>query len=282
MSAKTKICAVLAAVLAAGSAAFCASAEGIGLQPVSAELEIAPGARTRQVVTLANMDPARPVSVSLSLADWTLDETGTLLFGPAEETGESAAGWARFSPSTLSLAPGQSKQVMIDLAAPEPLERTGDYRFALLASTVLRDESGAWSKRQVASLFYLTAGKAASRPKITASRLTALDDGTPAIALDFSNPGNAHARLEGEIEIRDGDGTVQQSVPVEALVVLNGARRQYIAPLGQPLPADAVIDVRLDNLFAPQKADETEALPVHRVGREPDIVDIAAPVGGQY
>ena len=66
MSAKTGIRLVLVALLAAGSAVPVAFTQEIGLQPASVELEIAPGARTRQIVTLANKDRSRPVSGSLS------------------------------------------------------------------------------------------------------------------------------------------------------------------------------------------------------------------------
>lgn len=280
MSAKTGIRLVLVALLAAGSAVPVAFTQEIGLQPASVELEIAPGARTRQIVTLANKDRSRPVSVSLSLSGWTQDEAGEVSFGPDDDAeGPSAADWVQFGPPSVSLAPGQTKQVMIDLAVPAELVRSGDYRVALLASTVVQDPAGDWRRQQTASLFYLTAGDAASRPKITASRLTVTETGAPAIGLDFSNTGNAHARLEGTVEVR-GEGGAAMSVPVSGIIVLDGATRSITVPLAGPLPASPVIDVRLDNVFAPQKDDETEALKPHRVKTETKVAAFSGPVGG--
>lgn len=279
MSARRTFRALFAAILAAGSAVCVAHAQQIGLQPTRVEVETAPGTKTRQVVTLSNTNRERPVSVSLHIADWSQDEAGAIAFSPAGESDASAAGWARLPAATLTLAPGQSKQVRIGLATPEALARTGDYRFALVASSVQQDTAGTWQKRQIASLFYVTAGKAASRPEITGGRLTVTEAGAPAIGLDLRNTGNAHARLDGVIEIR-GDGGALVSVPVRDLIVPEGASRRYLAPLNAPLPANPVIDVRLDNVFAPQEADETRTLAPYRVRTETELSSLSAPVGG--
>jgi hypothetical protein len=290
MPAKMPFRLVLAAFLAAGSLAFMAEAQSrIGLQPASVELEMDPGQPMRQVVTVANMDTARPVSVSLSLADWSFDAAGAPVFVAAGETDTSATGWARYGAPTISLAPGQSKQVVVSLSTPQQLARPGDYRLALLASSVVKDEAGSWQKHQIASLFSLTAGEASSRPKITASRLTVTASGAPAIGLDFANSGNAHARLEGVIEIRSEGETVLTQTLSDVIVPENGTR-SLLVPLDQALPADPDIEIRLTNLFSPQSKSGEKALPVHKLktGDEDEaeaaagteVADLSLPVGG--
>ena len=60
MPAKMPFRTFLAAILAAGGAAFMAEAQGrVGLQPASVELELDPGQPMRQIVTIANLDPAK-------------------------------------------------------------------------------------------------------------------------------------------------------------------------------------------------------------------------------
>ncbi|WP_394705890.1 hypothetical protein [uncultured Hyphomonas sp.] len=276
--------AFLAAILAAGSAAFVAEAQGrIGLQPASVELETDAGQPMRQVVTVANLDRAHPVSVSLALADWAYDADGAPIFTPAGENDTSAAGWTRHGAPTLSLAPGQSKQVVIQLSTPDQPPRTGDYRVALLASSVMKDTEGRWQKNQTASLVSLTIGKASSRPRIEASRLTVTDAGDPAIALDFSNTGNAHARLDGVIEVRSGTEIVITHELSDVIVPEKGVR-SLIVPLGQSVPAGADIEVRLVNQFAPQTTRGEKALPVHKVKTEAEaateVAELTLPVGG--
>ncbi len=284
MHAKMPFRTFLAAVLAAGSAAFMAEAQGrIGLQPASVALETDAGQPMRQVVTVANLDRAHPVSVSLALADWAYDTDGAPVFMPAGESEQSAADWARYGAPTLSLAPGQSKQVVIQLATPDHPPRTGDYRVALLASSVMKDSEGRWQRSQIASLVSLTVGKASSRPRIEASRLTVTETSEPAIGLDLANPGNAHARLDGVIEIRSGADIVLTRDLTDVIVPEKGTRR-LIVPLGQPLPANADIEVRLVNQFAPQTTRGEKALPVHKVKPETEapteVADLSTPVGG--
>lgn len=261
-----------------------AEAQGrIGLQPASVELETDAGQPMRQVVTVANLDRAHPVSVSLALADWAYDSDGAPVFTPAGESETSAAGWARYGAPTILLAPGQSKQVVIQLSAPDKPPRTGDYRVALLASSVMKDAEGRWQKSQIASLVSLTIGKASSRPRIEASRLTVTDAGDPAIALDFSNTGNAHARLDGVIEVRSGS-EILLTHKLDDVIVPEKGIRSLIVPLDQPLPADADIEVRLTNQFAPQTTRGEKALPVHKVKTEAEaateVADLSIPVGG--
>jgi P pilus assembly chaperone PapD len=251
----------LSSVLAIGIAVPLAAAFGIGLQPTTVEMEVKPGDRDRQVVNIANVHKEKTISLTLGLADWSLDEAGQIKLSPPGETVDSSAEWVRFSPAFVTLKPGESEQIVVDMATPSRLERSGDFRFALLASTVLPEErggqSGVWKKYQIASLFYLTAGDATSSPTITNSGLTVTPEGKTKIDLRIENDGNAHARLEGSIEIKGADGA-RQSIPVGNLVVLN--------------------EVRLDNIFAPQSEGAIETLAPYKVETEIKKAALAAPM----
>ncbi len=262
---------LLLAAIAAGCAAPIANAFGIGLQPTTVEMEVEPGDRKRQVINLANVHTEKTISLTLGLADWSLDETGQIQLAAPGESADSAADWVRFSPAFVTLKPGQAQQIVVDMATPSRLDRAGDFRFALLASTVLPEErggqSGVWKKYQIASLFYLTAGDAESLPAIIDSGLTVTPEGTQAIELRFENTGNAHARLEGAVDIHAAGGETT-SLPIANLVILNGAARTHTVPLEGALPADARIEVRLENIFAPQVKGASEALPAYTVQTE--------------
>ncbi len=274
---------LLLAALATGLAAPIAGAFGIGLQPTTVEMEVEPGDRKRQVINLANVHTEKTISLTLGLADWSLDEAGQIQLTAPGETDDSAADWVRFSPAFVILKPGEAQQIVVDMATPSRLDRAGDFRFALLASTVLPEErggqSGVWKKYQIASLFYLTAGDAESLPAIIDSGITVTPEGTQSIELRFENTGNAHARLEGVVDIRTAGGETT-SLPIANLVVLNGAARTHTLPLDTALPADASIEVRLDNIFAPQVKGASEKLPTHTVKAERQRADIVPPGKG--
>ncbi|MEO9970507.1 MAG: hypothetical protein ABJG15_11960 [Hyphomonadaceae bacterium] len=252
---------------ALGLAAFPAWTFGIGLQPTTVEIEVAPGERNRQVVNIANVHTEKTISLTLGLADWSLDDNGQIKLSPPDETETSAAGWARFSPAFLTLKPGEAEQVIVDMATPTRLSRSGDFRFALLASTVLPEEragqSGVWKKYQIATLFYLTTGSAKSEAEITTGTVSLTEDGVRNLHIGIENSGNAHARLQGVVEITSG-GSVE-TVPISNLVVLHDGRRDYVTRLPDDTPDNASILVRLDNIFAPQTNGDVLTLPPYRI-----------------
>ncbi|MEM9667360.1 MAG: hypothetical protein AAF950_00415 [Pseudomonadota bacterium] len=248
-----------------------ANAFGIGLQPTTVEISVEPGDTNRQVVNIANVHTEKTISLTLGLADWKLDGEGQISLSPPGEGEASAATWTRFSPAFLTLKPGETEQVIVDIATPSRLNRSGDFRFALLASTILPEErsgqSGVWKKYQIASLFYLTTGDAESVPVIQSSELkTNEQSGEKLLHLEISNDGNAHARLQGTIDIDDNGR--RESVAIGNLVVLNNATRNYSTPLPGDIAPDASIEVRLLNTHAPQYSGDAEYLPPHKVATE--------------
>lgn len=244
-----------------------AMAFGIGLQPTTVEIEVIPGARNRQVVNIANVHTEKTISLTLGLADWALDAGGQIQLSPPGETESSGAEWARFSPAFLTLKPGESEQVIVDIATPTRLGRSGDFRFALIASTILPEErsgqSGVWKKYQIATLFYLTAGPAKSTPLITSSEVIDNADGLDSLHLNFENAGNAHARLEGVIEV--SDGLKSNTINISNLVVLHEAQRNFVTPLPEGTSENARIEVKLHNIFAPQANTGAITLPSYSV-----------------
>ena len=248
-------------------AALPASAFGIGLQPTTVEMTIEPGERQRQIINIGNVHTEKTISLTIGLADWTLDKKGQIELAPPGEREESASEWVRFSPAFITLKPGQSEQIIVDMAAPMRTTRDGDFRFAMIASTILPEtrsgQSGVWKKYQIASLFYLTMGDSESKPEITASTLAMTDSGQQAVNITFENAGNAHARLRGEIAIF-GDGAEPIKMPIENLVVLHKGKRDWSALLPSQLPANPEISVQLENTYAPQSSSGLVALETYK------------------
>ena len=240
-----------------------ASSFGIGLQPTTVEMAIQPGERQRQVINIGNVHQEDAISLTLGLADWELDENGQIKLNPPGETDTSAAEWVRFSPAFVTLNPGETEQVIVDMSAPIRIDRQGDYRFALIASTLLPEErsgqSGVWKKYQIASLFYLTIGDGESKPEITAATLTKSPDGENALVFELENSGNSHSRLRGEIEI-SGDRGAPIRAPINNLVVLHEATRTYRLPLTEEIPSNPEVRVTLEDIHAPQSSSGTVRL----------------------
>ena len=233
-----------------------AHAFGIGLQPTTVEMQIEPGERQRQVITIVNVHKEKPIALTLGLADWSLDENGQIMLAAPGDMERSASDWVRFSPAFVDLKPGESQQVVVDMVAPTRIAASGDHRFALIASTILPDERasepGVWKKYQLASLFYLNVGPSESRPVVLSGELVEFPSARTEVVLKLGNDGDAHARLEGEVEVKTADGRSLGTAPVSNFVVLDRAERFLSLNFPAVVPADAMIEVRLENTFVPQ------------------------------
>jgi len=245
-----------------------AKAFGVGVQPSTVEMTIKPGDRQRQVVTVGNVHKSKTISLTMALADWSLDENGQLILDAPGDTARSAAEWVRFSPASVTLKPETSQDVTVEIAAPYKIKEKGDHRFALLATTMLpelddRGEiSGVWNRYQLASLFYLTLTPSKSLPEVTS---VALSPETPGlVTMKIKNVGDAHARLQGTAFVKDQQGEVVAEAPLNA-VVLDGGKRTYNIALKEMTELESgayTIDFDLNNTFVPQNKFRSADIPV--------------------
>jgi len=235
-----------------------ASAFGVGVQPSTVEMTIKPGDRQRQVVTIGNVHKSKTISLTVGLADWSLDKNGKLILDAPGETERSAADWIRFSPASVTLKPETSQDITVEISAPYKIENKGDHRFALLATTMLPElnergeTSGVWNRYQLASLFYLTLTPSQSLPEVTHVAINEKDPSV--VTMEIKNEGDAHARLQGNAYIKTKSGEVVAETPLNA-VVLDGGERTYNVKLPDVSGLEKgnyEIDFDLNNTFAPQ------------------------------
>lgn len=245
-----------------------ARAFGVGVQPSTVEMTIKPGDQQRQIVTVGNVHKTKTISLTMGLADWTLDENGKLILDAPGDTSRSAAEWVRFSPAAVTLKPETSQDITVEISAPFKIGEKGDHRFALLATTMLpeldeRGEvSGVWNRYQLASLFYLTLTPSKSLPKVTSVALNAAQPGT--VTMQIKNDGDAHARLQGTAFLKDQAGEVVSETPLNA-VVLDGGTRTYNVTMSDMTGLEAgnyTIDFDLNNTFVPQNKFRATEVPV--------------------
>jgi len=211
------------------------------------------------------------ISLTMGLADWSLDKNGKLVLEAPGETERSAAEWVRFSPASVTLKPETSQDVTVEISAPYKIENKGDHRFALLATTMLPElnergeTSGVWNRYQLASLFYLTLTPSKSLPEVTSVAINETDKSM--LTMEIKNVGDAHARLQGNAYIKDAEGEVVAETPLNA-VVLDGGERTYQVKLqdAEKLAAgNYKIDFDLNNSFVPQNKFRTTNVPVTSV-----------------
>ena len=249
-----------------------ANAFGIGVQPSTVEMTIKPGDKHRQVVTIGNVHKTKTISMTMGLADWTLDKNGKLSLSPPGETERSAAEWIRFSPASVTLKPETSMDVIVEISVPYKVKHKGDHRFALLATTLLPaldergDVSGVWNKYQLASLFYLTMTPAESTPVVSNVAFSPSDQNM--LTMTIKNDGDAHARLKGKALIKDKAGETVGELPISA-VVLNKGIRNYVMKFddveGLQSGTEYQVDFSMQNTFSPQNKFKSTPVDIQSV-----------------
>jgi P pilus assembly chaperone PapD len=217
---------------------------GLGVSPSRFEVVIEPGSVQRHNINVGNFDRDSHLYLTLSLADWGLDENGKLVLSAPGSTPQSSAEWARFSPAELNLKPGEVKQVSVEFQVPATLSSPKgfqDYRMALVVDTHLPPKEirekiekeqggkGIWSKYQVTSLFYLTLAPAKAELEIQSGKLVWQQE-KPLLELVLRNKGDTHARLKGELQLQDAAGNIAHKQAVENVVILE--QQTQTAPLG--------------------------------------------------
>ncbi len=249
-----------------------AHAFGIGVQPSTVEMTVKPGDRHRQIITIGNVHKSKTISMTMGLADWTLDDSGQLALSPPGESERSSAEWIRFSPASVTLKPETSMDITVEISVPYKIKHKGDHRFALLATTLLPgtdergDVSGVWNRYQLASLFYLTVTPSNSNPVISNVAISNTD--TKLLTMSIKNDGNAHARLKGTAFVKDTSGKTIAEAPM-SVVVLDQGTRNYALNLdkleGLTPGNDYRIEFDMKNTFAPQnkfKATKVDIAPL--------------------
>jgi hypothetical protein len=231
---------------------------GFGLAPTRVEIALDTGSRSRQVITIKNVAKQGSIRLSLGLSDWTLNQKQGVVFSPLGTDKRSASSWVRFSPASMILGPGKSKQVLVDIYVPVKLPYVGDYRFALIASTILPPDkkgknAGIWNKYQIASLFYCTIGNAKSKPVMSNLRIKSKKKSL-ILSYKLSNYGNAHARIKGEILILNQQNKPVYHQPVNKMLVLEGQVIRRKIKLTPKLRAGKYkLQLKLNDIYSPQE-----------------------------
>jgi hypothetical protein len=214
--------------LLVSTAFFCGSAFafGVGVAPSTIEMETAPGSVSRQVLRVKNFNQDKAIRLTVSSTDWTLTDSGEVELLPPKSIEQSATPWIRFSPSVLMLKPNSVGTVTVDIAPPVTGLNRGDYRTAIVVSTVLpgkkdrEDKTGVWNRYQIASLFYANVNNGKSQPEIVSAGFDNADaENRRRLKIALNNTGNAHARLKGEVRLLDTQEKVVATMPLESVVL---------------------------------------------------------------
>lgn len=106
---------------------------GLSVTPPRVYFTVAPGQQQIQKITVNNVSKTSTLDLSISLNDWAYDERGNNQIFEAGSTAVSCAKWVSILPSSFfSLAPGEHRDIEIQMAPPSSLSDTLPVHTAML------------------------------------------------------------------------------------------------------------------------------------------------------
>jgi hypothetical protein len=218
--------------------------DGIALAPARFELEMQPGSETTVVVNLdyhTAKEGSQPSRIVASLNDWNIDRAGELQFYKAGTQGRSAAPWIIYSPSEVTVQPGQTHSIRVTISVPKDAA-PGDHLAALVVEqrpdTIKFNRSARQMlvRFRMASMFYITVPQTVRRGTLENLQATASPQGIT-ITPTLKNEGNSAIRPLSSVQITDARGrAVLELAEGESLPVLGGSLLSKAMLIEKTLP----------------------------------------------
>ncbi|HEX8143495.1 MAG TPA: hypothetical protein VF553_12920 [Pyrinomonadaceae bacterium] len=218
--------------------------DGIALAPARFELEMQPGSETTVVINLdyhTSKAGAQPSRIVASLNDWNIDRGGELQFYKAGSQPRSAAPWIIYSPSEVTVEPGQTHAIRVTISVPKDAA-PGDHLAALVVEqrpdTIKFNRSARQMlvRFRMASMFYITVPQTVRRGTLENLQAVAGPQGIT-ITPTLRNEGNSVVRPLSSVQITDARGrTVLEMAEGESLPLLGGSLLSKALLIDRTLP----------------------------------------------
>jgi hypothetical protein len=192
------------------------SASAISITPLTFEINVNPGEKIENYVTVFNNDGGR-AAYTMSGEDFTaVGESGGVVIDKDAPAAISAKSWLSFEPSTFELQLGESKNVKFTLQVPNEAEPGGKYTSIVVGSAPVATEGGVGFAQKVASLLLIrVAGDINEKLAVKSFDAPSFLEYPPVdLTLRFENNGNVHEKPAGYIFIKNWRGNEVARIPL--------------------------------------------------------------------
>ncbi|MEF8799289.1 MAG: hypothetical protein V5A79_07735 [Candidatus Bipolaricaulota bacterium] len=198
----------------------------LAVAPLSLILELKPGESTTKELSIHNTGE-EPIEVSVELMDWWRSPSGDLQVKQPDTLDRSCADWVLYSPSSLSLQPGEREQVSVELSVPN--DATGDHWALLLASEKpqpVEEEQPVTTRISISYAIKILQKDPTNRVKEAKITNIELNQSSPLkLTIAYENSGSAHLQTTGKVEIRDLQGETVKEIAIDKFPTLPGEKR---------------------------------------------------------
>jgi len=195
----------------------------LAVSPLTLKMEIPPGELSSANLSIHNTGQEE-VSVNIQLVDWWRTPQGNLQLLAPGTRDRSCADWTLYSTEGLTMAPGEKKQVSVEIDVPEG--EAGDHWAILLVTEQPKetDEDQPVTTRITVNyaikVLQQDPKAEGGEAKITGIELTEKDP--LEFTVDYKNTGITHLQTTGRLEIRNLQGETIREYEIAKFPTLPG------------------------------------------------------------
>lgn len=222
---------VIACMVIQPSSVGALNGTGLSVSPIRTELDLAPGTSTELVLTIENATTSTS-EVRLSAESFTpINAQYDYAFDIATET----ARWVRFAQPTITLAAGETRDVVYSVGIPLDAEAGGKYLSVFASSNIIEEGAELTSRQRVGSLLYINVqGEVTRTGELIGLNSPLLIAGDSQWSMSLGNGGTTHYRSRYNVTVQPlfGDQVIA-STGGDALI-LPGTVRTLVESLPAP------------------------------------------------
>lgn len=202
-----------------------------GVAPVKLEFTLLPGGTDDKVVYVKNQG-GQPLHIDAVVNDYLITRDNRFEFFAPGHSSYSASKWIKVDKTAFDLRPGQQETVHIRVSIPRNAEIGGHYAVVLFRNSAPPGKAVALSA-QIGSLALIAIGN--EKDIVRDGRLSEFRVGSPLLSRDvsatpvFTDEGNVHLTVKGEVIFTDMFGREAGRVPLQPMTILPKTDREMPA-----------------------------------------------------
>lgn len=208
----------------------------LAVAPLTIELEASSGETATGNLNLENTGEG-VIKVNIQLVDWYRTPKGGLQFLPPGAVERSCADWLLYSPTSVTLKPGESRQVSVEIEVPQ--DASGDHWAMLLVTEVaekIEDEETVSTRITVNyAIKILQRDPEGGQKDAKITGIEMADTHPLKLTVSYSNTGSSHLMTTGTVDIRDLQGETVREYEIDEFPALPGEESEITVESFEPL-----------------------------------------------
>ena len=181
---------------------------GIKVWPTKVDMTIDDGGQAERIINVQN-EGDETIDVRAYVMDFTIDKDNEFIFSEPGHESYSASKWLSVNCADFELAPGESQEVEVVIAAPADIEPGGHYAALFFETVPSVNQEGVTIAARIPSLFYITVPGVTDADVVADADIVSLilpgfiEKGPVEVGVVVENSGNVHLTIAAKAYFSD-------------------------------------------------------------------------------